>query len=60
MSISIIKQTEKYHKSSRIAIIKTKVVAIADTYKEALEIAYNLQTKEVKENIKYITGNIYK
>lgn len=60
MSVQIIKQTETYPKSSRIAVVKTKVVAVADTYKEALEIVYNLQTKEVNQNIKYITGNIYR
>lgn len=58
--VNVIKRVESYPKTSRIAVVKEKVVSVAETYKEALDIAYNLNLKNSNPNITFVTGNINK
>ena len=56
MAIDIIKQTSAYPKSSRIEVIKEKVVRSADNYKEALEIVQSLNDSNRNQNVMYTIG----
>jgi hypothetical protein len=58
MSVEVIKVTETYPKSSRVAVEKRKVVRAPDTYKEALDIVYDLNLRNTNPNITYITGSV--
>lgn len=60
MSVTIIKETETYPRSSRSAVVKKEVVKIVESYREALTAITILQSKESKGNVRYVTGDIHR
>ena len=56
MAVQILKITTSYPKTSRIESIKTKVVKVVETFKEAFEIVGKLNQQNTNTNIEYKTS----
>lgn len=57
MSVSIYKLTETYPNTSRIAVLKKKLIITCETYREALDTVHRLNLNK-KDNENFVTGDI--
>ncbi len=52
--VQVIKETDK---NTRLGKVKVDIVKSVDTYKEAIEVVNQLNSKNTNQFIKYYTGN---